>query len=97
MNELSICIPRLPQMTSWKHIKYSFEKVIGAGTVGRVSIVDRRTGDGNPYQSAFVRFRRWPKTERAVAIRERLAAGEPINVVYDEASPWFWRCTLART
>ena len=45
-------------MTSWKHIKYSFEKVVGAGTVGRVNIVNRRTGDGGEYQTAFIRFRR---------------------------------------
>ena len=83
-------------MTNWKHIKYSFEKVIGVDTVGRVNIVDRRAGDGNPYQSAFIQFRRWPKTQRATAILERLTAGGRINVVYDECSPCFWRCSLAR-
>ena len=83
-------------MTSWKQIKYSFEKIIGTGTVERVKIVDRKADNGAPYQSVFIRFYRWPNNERTNAIRDRLYAGERINVVYDEGSPWFWRCTLSR-
>ena len=84
-------------MTSWKHIKYSFEKVIGIDTVKRVKIVDRRGYDGGSYQSAFISFARWPETARAIDIRKRLNAGERINVVYDEGSPWFWKCSLTRS
>ena len=84
-------------MTNWKHIKYSFEKLVGVDTVDRVNIVNRRASDGTHYQSAFIRFRRWPNTQRATEIRTRLTAGERINVVYEEGSPWFWRCTLSRT
>ena len=84
-------------MTNWQQIKYSFERLIGAGTVHRVNMVDRWADDGTPYQSAFIRFRRWPETERAVEIRDRLLAGERLNVVYEDGSPWFWRCTLSRT
>jgi hypothetical protein len=83
-------------VTSWKHIKHSFEKVIGEGTVGGVNIVDRKTDSGFRYQIAFIRFRRWPETKRATDIWKRLNAGENINLVYDEGSPWFWRCTLVR-
>ena len=97
MNEISICIARLPQVTTWKDIKYSFEKVIGVGTVDRVSIIDRCACNGASYQSAFIRFRRWPKTEQASAIRSRLMAGHRVNVVYKEGSPCFWRCTLTRS
>lgn len=97
MSDMSICIPRLPQMTNWKHIKYSFEKVIGKGTVDKVNIVNRQTFSGESYQSAFIRFRSWPSTEQATDIRDRLTSGKRINIVYDEGSPWFWRCTLSRT
>jgi len=96
MNIPGICIPRLPQMTNWKKIKYSFEKLLGIGTVKRVEIVNRNTKKGVPYQSAYISFYKWTSTEQATAIRERLYAGQHINVVYDEGSPWFWRCTLTR-
>lgn len=93
----TICIPRLPQPQKWQTIKSSFEKIIGEGTVNRVNIVQKKNEYGDMYQCVFIHFRRWSNNPNAAMIRDRLQAGKFVNVVYDEASPWFWRCTLSRT
>jgi hypothetical protein len=97
MNDITLCIAKLPQPCSWKRIKLSFEKLLGAGTVRRVNIIQKQTNLGVPYESVFIRFHRWPSHDIANTMRERLMAGKHVNVVYEKTSPWFWRCTLCRS
>ena len=94
ITEPSICIPRTLNNVSWRHVKDTFEKLLGKGTVERVDIVSRRD-DESPFCRIFVHLRYWPMSDTAVAAwRQTLVDGGEIKVVHDH--PWFWKCVASR-
>lgn len=94
INEPSICIPRTLANVTWFQVKETFEQIMGKGTVERVDIVSKNSGDNQPFCRIFVHFRYWPNTPEMISLRERLIAGETIKIVYD--NPWFWKCAASR-
>ena len=92
VTEPSICIPRTLYNVNWQTVKYTFEGILGKGTVDRVDIVPCR--DQDQFCKIFVHFRYWPDTETANNIRARLNDGEMVKMVYDP--PYFWKCSASR-
>jgi hypothetical protein len=93
--EPSICIPRTLHNITWREVKDTFEAILGRGTVERVDIV-RKRDDPSPFCRVFVHMRYWPlNVPEAAEMRDRLIAGEPVRIVYDD--PWFWKCSASRT
>lgn len=92
VTEPSVCIPRTLNNITWRTVKETFEQILGKGTVERVDLISDRNGE--PFCKIFVHMRYWPNDGEAVAIRERLLAGETVKIVYD--NPWFWKCSASR-
>ena len=94
ITEPSICIPRTLHNVSWRDVKNTFETLFGKGTVERVDIVTDKRSD-SPFCRIFVHMRYWAvNTPEVAAVRNKLLAGETVQVVYD--NPWFWKCAASR-
>ena len=86
-HQYSICIPRLTH-TNKKFIKNIFDKYQW-GEIDNIDIIDK---NGNC--KAFIHYKYWEKNDKVDAVRERLANGDIINIIYD--TPWFWKCSASR-
>jgi len=92
-SNMSLCIPRVFPNITWQRVKAVFED-LDLGTVDRVDMVKKTTDSGEEFKRVFVHFKSWNDNETATTVRERLATGTFIKVVYDE--PWFWKVSMSK-
>lgn len=86
-SNLSICIPRILN-TNKTFIKNTFDKY----QWGVIDNIDIRTK--NNVCTAFIHYRYWNKTNKAMQIKKRLMNNEVLNIIYEK--PWFWKCSASR-
>jgi len=87
-SEPSLCIPWVfPNITD-RRVAYVF-KQLHLGEIERIDMVQR-----DNHQRVFIHFKEWSNTRDANTVREKLAKGEEVKLVYDE--PWFWKVSASR-
>lgn len=89
LQQPSICIPRLMDVTINKALIQSVFDKYNLGNIARIDIVNKH---GN--LRAFIHFNYWHKTEYVLDIKNRLLNGETLNIIYKK--PWFWKCSASR-
>ena len=96
-NQPILCIPRVYPNITEERIRRVFGD-LDLGEVTRVDIVVPKTpvdagGKENKFNRVFIPIN-WNESEQSVAVRERLAQGKEIKIIYDE--PWFWKVSAYR-
>ena len=88
----SLCIPRVFNNIDEKKIRYVFEK-LSLGKIKRIDILERRN-EKESFKRVFIHFDKWFNNEQANEVKNRLASGKDIKIVYD--MPWYWKVSLSK-
>ena len=94
-NRSILAIPGVFANIKEERIRRIFED-LNIGDVERVDIVAPKIPDGgkeNKFNRVFIHIN-WNDNPNAVDVRERLAQGKEIKIIYDE--PWFWKVSAYR-
>jgi hypothetical protein len=94
-NRSILCIPGVFANITEERIRRIFED-LNIGDVERVDIAVPKTpldtnGKENKYNRVFI-YINWNDSPTAITLRERLAQGKDVKIIYDE--PWFWRVSV---
>jgi hypothetical protein len=88
----SLCIPRVFSNIKWQQVKSTIEE-LNLGRVLRVDMVPKTNEKGDKFQSVFIHFKFWDRSEEAQMVRHKLIAGDKIKIIYND--PWYWQISMS--
>lgn len=99
--EFTMCIPRVFSNITEKRIRTIFQN-LGFPKIQWVKLItctgiNRRTGEAEDYNRAFIHFESLscPETKFWVRMKLReILAGETIKIMYED--PWFWKASISK-
>jgi hypothetical protein len=87
-NQMSLYIPHVFPNFTEKYIIAVFS-TMGIGNVDHVDLVAKLDKNGNPYNAAYIHFRKWYDGPVATNFQERVKdPNRDAKLMYDD--PWFW-------
>ena len=84
-SEPSICIPRTTSSVTQERVHEVFSHVLGEGAVEQVDVVSSRDGK---YKRVFVHLKAWPDSRDGNYFRDRLLAGDHVNIANGHDMLW---------
>jgi hypothetical protein len=96
---LSLCIPRVYRTVTHGRISRCLSLALGvderdANFINRIDMVAHKNKNGQDYWRVFIHLASYPETAEGQLVAQMIAAGETVNIVYDD--PWFWKMSMSR-
>ena len=94
-NYPSICIPHTFNHISEEMIESIFIKLLNTKCIDRIDINTKYNNQQTLYKNVFIHLTKWPETDEAQNLRQKLIDGSHINIVYN--SSLFLPCYASRS
>ena len=78
----SICIPHTVNDISKNMINTIFNKLLCVNCIDRIDIITKYNSQNDLYKTIFAHLTKWPQTDEAQKLRQKLIDGSHINIVY---------------